>query len=124
MAHNRSIVWAAIAAALLGGCAAAPPAVPATAGQSILQSSNPGDGAIVDGPVDQLEMRFSPPARLGEVTVTRSDGTQMPMMVTAVGEVAYYSLPLPGLEAGSYTVDWRASVAGTEHQGRFRFTVR
>jgi methionine-rich copper-binding protein CopC len=46
------------------------------------------------------------------------------MMVTAVGEVEHYALPLSGLGAGSYTVDWRAAAAGQEHQGRFSFTVR
>ena len=125
MADVRTMAWAAlVAAGLLGACAAAPPAAPASIGQSILQSSDPGDGATVDGPVERLELRFSPPARLTEVTVTGSDGLQMPVMVTAAGEAAYYSIPLPGLEAGSYTVQWRASAAGSEHRGSFGFTVR
>ena len=125
MTNVRSTAWAALAAtALLGACAAVPTAVPAAGRQSILQSSSPGAGTSVGGPVDRLELRFSPPARLTEVTVTGSDGLQMPVMVTAIGEVAYYSIPLHGLEAGSYTVQWRASAAGSEHRGSFGFTVR
>ena len=116
------------AVALLGGCAAEPAAAPAgtsaaSSDQSILVASSPAAGSAVSGPVNELMLHFSPPARLHEVTVTGPDGT-MPMMVTAVGEVEHYSLPLSGLEAGSYTVDWRASAAGRDHQGRFSFTVR
>ena len=110
--------------ALLGACASAPPAETAAAAQSILQGSTPADGATVEGPVDSLELRFSPPARLGELTVTGSDGLTMPMMVTAIGEVPRYSIPLPGLGPGTYTVDWQATAAGASHRGSFRFTVR
>ena len=110
--------------ALLGACAAAPPTATATASQSILLSSKPADGSTVPGPVHSFELRFSPPAHLSELTLTGSDGLTMPMMVTAVGEVANYSIPLPGLGPGTYTVDWRASAAGTPHRGSFRFTVR
>lgn len=101
-----------------------PVAASASAGQSLLASSNPADGAVVAGPVDKLELRFSRPARLSEVTVTAADGTIMPMMVTAVGEVLYYSLPLQGLRKGSYTVAWKASSAGTDYQGELGFEVR
>ncbi|MGI8611347.1 MAG: copper resistance CopC family protein [Sphingomicrobium sp.] len=112
------------AMALVGACAAARPAAPAATAQSILQSSTPADGSTVEGPVDFLEFRFSPPARLTELTVTGSDGLTMPMMVTAVGEVGSYSIPLSGLEAGAYTVNWRATAVGTSHRGSFGFTVR
>ena len=97
----------------------------ATAGpsNSILTGSTPVAGSTVAGPVDQLVLRFSPPARLNEVTVSGPDG-MMPMMVTAVGEVPSYTLPLSGLGAGSYTVNWRATVKGRAHQGSFGFTVR
>ena len=112
---------------VLGACAvpaAAPVAAPVGSQQSILQSSTPGDGSIVRGPVNALVLRFSPPARLGEVTLTGSDGQTMPMMVTAIGEVPAYTIPVSGLGPGVYTVQWRASVAGTAHSGNFRFTVR
>ena len=115
----------AFAAAVLGACAAASPPAPAAqrAAASILASSSPADGATVAAPVDELVLIFDPPARLLEVTVTGPDGL-MPTMVTAVGETARYSLPMPGLTAGSYSVGWRASAQGREHRGSFRFTVR
>ncbi len=117
---------ALIAFALLCGCAQQPAAAPqsaTTAPQSILVDSAPASRSTVTGPVNELKLHFSPPARLGEVTVTGPNGT-MPMMITAVGEVRYYSVPLPGLAAGSYTVAWRATAAGHDYQGSFGFSVR
>jgi hypothetical protein len=73
---------------------------------SVLVGSSPVAGSTVTGPVDVLVLRFSPPARLDEVTVTGPDGT-MPMMLSPVGEQDSYSVPLSGLTAGRYTVDWR-----------------
>lgn len=90
---------------------------------SILAWSRPTAGSTVSAPVNELVFHFSPPARLGEVTVTGPEGT-MPMMVTAVGEVEHYSLPVSGLGPGRYTVDWKASSRGVDHNGSFSFVVR
>ena len=109
---------------LLLACADAPTIAPDAADPSILRSSTPANGSTVRGPLNLLELRFSPPARLGEVTVTGGDGTTMPMMVTAVGEAPYYSLPLASLAPDTYTVAWKATAAGERHQGTIRFTVR
>lgn len=94
-----------------------------TAEGSILAWSRPAAGASVKAPVNELVFHFSPPARLGEVTVTGPDGA-MPMMVTAVGEVEHYSLPVSGLGPGRYSVDWKASARGVDHNGSFSFEVR
>lgn len=102
--------------------AAAPLAGPAT-GKPLLASSRPANGEVARWPVNSMELNFNPPARLLEVTVSGPDG-QMPMMVTAIGESAHYSLPLPGLGPGSYTVDYRATAGGREDRGTFAFTVR
>lgn len=116
--------------ALLGGCAAQPAASNATPPRqqqdqqtSILAGSTPAAGSTVAAPVNELKLRFDPPARLDEVTVTGPDGT-MPMMVHAVGETADYSLPLSGLGPGGYTVNWKATSGGRAYQGSFAFTVR
>jgi methionine-rich copper-binding protein CopC len=94
-----------------------------TAHESILAWSKPASGSTVTAPVNELIFHFSPPARLGEVTVTGAQGA-MPMMVTAVGEGEHYSLPLPGLDAGRYTVNWKASARGVDYKGSFGFEVR
>lgn len=91
--------------------------------KSILLSSTPAANSVVSAPVDELVLHFSPPARLLEVTL-RSANTTIPTMITAVGEREHYSVPLSGLEPGSYTADWRASAGGTEHRGSIRFSVR
>lgn len=116
--------------ALPSGCAnepvpgpgVAPAAVPATSG-SILEMSIPAAGSTVQPPVNELMLHFNPPARLEEVTVSGPQGT-MPMMITPVGEVQHYSLPLSGLGPGPYTVAWRATAGGRTNQGSFGFTVR
>lgn len=90
---------------------------------AILAWSRPAAGSTVPAPVDELVLHFAPPARLGEVTVNGPDGA-MPIMVTAVGEVEHYSLPLSGIGSGSYTVEWTATASGARHRGSFRFTAR
>jgi methionine-rich copper-binding protein CopC len=116
-----------VGGALLWGCAAQDSAVPASsasaARQSILASSSPAAGSTVRSPVEELQLRFDPPARLDEVIVSGPDGT-MPTMVHAVGEVADYSIPLSGLGPGPYTVNWRAISRAREYSGSFGFTVQ
>jgi methionine-rich copper-binding protein CopC len=89
----------------------------------LLSASSPANGAIVKGPVRDLQLHFSPPARLIEVTISGPDG-QSPMMVTAAGEQAHYSLPVAAERSGTYSVDWKASAKGHEDRGTFSFTVR
>ena len=89
---------------------------------SILAWSTPAAGSTVGAPVNELVLHFEPPARLSEVTVAGPEGA-MPMMGTAVGEVSHYSLPLPELGPGAYTVAWRATRQGQPFQGSFGFTV-
>jgi len=112
---------------LLGGCATRvsdeAPSAPAESASSILISSKPAAGSTVSAPIDELRLHFNPPARLDEVTVSTPDG-QMPMMVHAVGETVDYSIPLPGLAAGTYAVSWRATSAGRSYSGTFGFSVR
>ncbi|HEX6741605.1 MAG TPA: copper resistance protein CopC [Sphingomicrobium sp.] len=90
---------------------------------SILKASRPAAGSAVAASVDSLDLHFDPPARLDEVTL-EGDGGTMPMMVHSVGEVADYSIPLPGLDAGHYAVNWRATARGRQYRGAFTFTVR
>ncbi len=99
-------------------------AASAPAVQTLLASSLPADGATVAEPVSSLNLHFSRPARLGEVTVTSADGAVMTMMVTAVGEVRDYALPLSDLGPGRYSVEWKATSQGIDYQGSIRFAVR
>jgi len=114
------------AAGLIAGCVEPSPPAPASSHEShgsILVGSSPAAGSTVQGPINELVLNFDPPARLMEVTVTGPEGT-MPTMITPVGEVSRYAVPLPGLGPGSYRVDWRASAGGEPHQGSFGFQVQ
>ena len=77
----------------------------------------------MEGPVDEIRLRFSKPARLLELTISGPDG-DMPMMVESADETHEYSIPLPGLGTGKYEARWRASAAGEESSGRLIFSVR
>lgn len=124
---RRLLIPIVLGSALLFGCAAQSPASVAPQGPqseaSILVSSRPAAGSTVSAPVNELKLHFNPPARLDEVTVTGPEGT-MPTMVTAVGEVADYSIPLAGLGPGAYSVAWKATSRGRAYSGAFSFTVK
>jgi methionine-rich copper-binding protein CopC len=121
----RNLLLAGLALLTVSGCTAGSPASPrAQAGeQALLASSAPANGSIVAGPVNQLKLRFAVPARLLEVTVEGPEGL-MPMMITPASEAVDYSVPLPGLGAGAYRVNWKASVSGATQKGTLTFSVR
>jgi len=122
--HGSAVSAALVLSACTQPQATSVDAAPGTsASQSILVASRPAGGSTVTEPVNELMLHFSPPAALNEVTLTGPSGT-MPMMVSPVGEVEHYSLPLQDLEAGAYTVSWRVTSAGTQHMGSFNFRVQ
>jgi len=125
MAARRSFIVIVGIAALFEGCAARSTSGPVAQQPpgSILVSSNPSSGATVREPVDALTLKFNPPARLAELVIAGAGG-EMPMMVHSVAEVQDYSIPLSGLSAGAYIVNWRATARGREYRGSFSFTVR
>ncbi|HEX2762777.1 MAG TPA: copper resistance CopC family protein [Allosphingosinicella sp.] len=100
---------------------AAPP--PASA-SSLLLRSTPAEGASLSKSPANLVLTFREPVRLHEVTVAGADGSAMPMMLSPAGETASYSLPLPDLDPGSYTVTWRAGASGRDATGTIRFRIR
>lgn len=111
------------------GCAPAGPQQAATgvgvAGsqRGILVRSRPAADSTSETPLNKIDLWFDPPARLGEVTLTGPDG-MMPMMVTAVGEVDHYSIPVSVTDPGEYLLSWKASAGGQAHSGSFRFRLR
>ena len=114
--------------AVCAGCSVTSPEAVATsppiarASTSILEMSLPAAGSTAKAPVSDLVLQFNPAARLDEVVVTGPQGA-MPMMITSAGEAQHYSIPLPDLENGSYTVTWRATSGGKHHDGTFSFKV-
>ena len=121
----RTAFGAACILFALPGCAASPTTAPGTeqVETRLLARSTPADKATVAAPVNNLQLRFSKPVRLIEVTLDGPDGLS-PMMVTAAAETTDYSIPLPGLAGGKYRVNWRASASGRPYDGAFTFNVR
>lgn len=122
-----------IAALLLTGCAQQHPAASgATAAeptalqdaQSVLASSSPANGSTVAGPLGELELHFSRPVRLVELTLSAPDGSIMPTMVTSAGEQQHYKVPVSADQPGRYGVAWRVSANGDSVRGSFAFTIR
>gem|GEM_PF-4777194 len=134
MAEINRVILPALAAWALSitACAAEGTARPessgsspaVTVGGSVLSSSNPSNGAKLRSAPDKLILDFAKPVRLAEVTVAGSDGQLMPMMVSSAGASRRYELPLDGLEAGSYSIRWRAiDEAGIRHDGTIAFEI-
>jgi len=97
---------------------------PASDSASLLENSIPPDGARLSASPENLVLNFRSPVRLQEVTVLGSDGQTVPMMITAAGSVRSFSIPMPDLEPGSYTVRWRATGdTGTSHEGSLGFVI-
>lgn len=124
---------AAIAAVLISGCspgastdqlgAASTNQMPASA-TSLLERSIPADGARLLASPENLVLNFRTPVRLQEVTVLGADGQSVPMMITAAGLSRSFSIPMPDLEPGSYTVRWRAAdETGGSHEGSLGFVL-
>jgi len=122
-----------VALGLVAGCRndpastgdkAAPSAAAEVSPASLLKGSSPADGATLSRSPENLVLTFARPARLQEVTLAGSDGSEMPMMVTSAGEVERFSIPLNGLQPGAYTAKWRAVSGGPSYEGSVRFTIR
>lgn len=119
---SRILGAVAVATAMsIAACATTP--TPGAVNQSILLSSHPAAGSTISQRLDKLLLVFSPPARLDEVTISGPDGS-MPMMLTPIGELSKYTLPVSELGRGNYRVTWRAASRGQAYQGSFNFAVR
>lgn len=123
MFRSCAFALAVISTQGLGACAGEPDFAQTANESSILASSIPASGAVVRTPPESLELHFSLPAQLDEVKIAGPQGT-MPMMIHSAGEVADYDLPLSGMSAGSYRVEWTAKARGREYSGSFSFAVR
>lgn len=91
-----------------------------------LASSDPSDGAKIDGPLDTVTLTFSRPIELAGkgVQVLDENGEVVTADVDVVDEIVTVQ-PRQAMEAGRYGVRW-AVRSGDAHPVRdsFRFTVR
>lgn len=91
-----------------------------------LASSDPSDGATIDGPLDELTLTFSRPIELaGKGVQVLDDDGDVVMAAADVADAVVTVQPRQALDVGEYGVRW-AVRSGDAHPVRdsFRFTVR
>lgn len=91
-----------------------------------LLSSSPADKAQLAQAPTSLTLTFSETARLAMVKLT-SAGREIPVPLDKSAKPAEsFSLTLPALASGSYTVQWSAVASDDGHvtKGSFSFTVK
>jgi methionine-rich copper-binding protein CopC len=99
------------------------------AGQSLaharLQSSTPADNAQLTHAPTTLSLNFSEAARLARLRLTL-DGKEIPVALDKNAKPSQsFTLTLPALAPGSYTVEWAAVAADDGHvtKGAFKFSI-
>lgn len=96
---------------------------------SPVETSNPGDGDVLESIPEMLMLNFENPARVlrVEVTHTTMDGSAMhasDLDIPSRDLTETLSLTPPSMGAGSYLVEWRAlGEDGHAMDGTFTYTV-
>jgi methionine-rich copper-binding protein CopC len=90
-----------------------------------LQSSTPADNAQLKEAPKTLSLSFSEAARLARLKLTL-DGKEIPISLDKDAKPGQsFTLTLPALTPGSYTVEWAAVAADDGHvtKGTFKFSI-
>jgi methionine-rich copper-binding protein CopC len=90
-----------------------------------LQSSAPADNAQLKESPKVLSLSFSETARLARLKLTM-DGKEIPLPLDKSAKPSQsFTLTLPALAAGTYTVEWAAVAADDGHvtKGMFKFSI-
>ena len=111
----------ALRALALCGVLVAPPCL----AHAKLQSSTPASNAKLTQPPKSLTLNFSEAAKLAVLKLTR-DGREIPVPLdkdAAAGKT--FTLTLPALSPGNYTVQWSVVAADDGHvtKGSFTFSI-
>lgn len=92
-----------------------------------LETSVPADGAVLSEGPATLELSFGDEVqllRLGFTVVTATDDTVKPDFQPSATAAKTFSIPLPALASGAYTVSWTVLGAdGHRIEGHFSFTI-
>jgi copper resistance protein C len=90
-----------------------------------LQSSTPADNAELTAAPKTLALNFSEPARLAMLKLV-VDGKDIPVPLDKSAKPGQsFTLTLPALAPGSYTVQWAAVAVDDGHvtKGTFKFSI-
>jgi methionine-rich copper-binding protein CopC len=90
-----------------------------------LTASSPADKATLESSPATLELSFSDATWLESVELLDAAGTPVALEFTApTDQASGFSIPLPALPAGSYTVKWLVEGSDTHRiPGEFTFTI-
>jgi copper resistance protein C len=111
---------ACLAFALSGALAAGP-----CLSHAKLQSSTTADNAQLTQAPKTLTLNFSEAAQLARLVVV-GDGKEISIPIDKTAKASQsFTLPLPGLVPGKYTVQWTAVAADDGHvtKGTFSFSI-
>jgi methionine-rich copper-binding protein CopC len=111
---------ACLAFALSGALAAGP-----CLSHAKLQSSTPADNAQLAQAPKTLTLNFSEAAQLARLVMV-GDGKEISIPIDKTAKASQsFTLPLPGLVPGKYTVQWTAVAADDGHvtKGTFSFSI-
>jgi methionine-rich copper-binding protein CopC len=88
-----------------------------------LESSVPADNSKLAAPA-AIELHFSEAARVTALTLQQGTAAAKPLKPLPAKAAQHVSVPVTGLTAGEYTVNWRvAGEDGHVMSGKFSFTV-
>jgi methionine-rich copper-binding protein CopC len=89
-----------------------------------LSSSAPADQAVLESPPKELALHFTESVRLTTVTVARDGAAPQRIDSLPAAAMKDFSLVLPSLASGRYSVSWRALAADSHVMtGSFTFSV-
>lgn len=90
-----------------------------------LNNSNPANGAMLNEAPSTLELTFSGPARLIQLSLKDQAQNEIALTLPSRRQSAtQFSIPLPELAASEYTVSWMIMGEDTHKmQGDFKFMV-
>ena len=89
-----------------------------------LTSSVPADQQSLQSPPKELMLHFTEAVRLTALTIARDGGGSKQVDSLPAGVMKDFSVAAPALEAGHYSVSWRALSADSHvMSGTFTFTV-
>lgn len=113
-------IFLALVAALLSLVAAAP-----AFAHTAVRETNIPDNATLPEPPANFTVMFSAPTRLANLTLTNAAGGEIALDYTPPNAMATtFSIPLPTLAPGAYTISWRTMARdGHVMPGAIHFTV-
>lgn len=89
-----------------------------------LSESTPADKAALEQAPHDIVLRFSEAVRLTALSITKQGGKAVQLSPLPAGNMERFSVAVPSVDTGAYTVEWRAlGDDGHAVHGSFAFTV-